>query len=67
MENRRDLNTQDRLKNLGNAIKTLRYKKADEEKLRSYIIEVLKLKNKKCQAKMEKEINENVFFPKKVM
>ena len=42
--NRRNLNTQNRIKKLRNAIRRLRYKKVDKEKIRKYVTSLLVIK-----------------------
>ena len=58
MENRRGLKIQNRTNQLRNAIKRMRYKKSDEEKLKSYFIELSKRKYKNMPAKLENEMKQ---------
>ena len=51
-------NTRDKIKKMRNANEILRYKKADKGKSRIYIIELIKLKNKRNQSKSEIEMKE---------
>ena len=44
MKKRRGLNIQNRIRKLRNAIKGLRFNKADKEKKKHYIIETIRLK-----------------------
>ena len=56
---------EDRTKNLQNANKRLRYRKADGEKIRIHLIELLKSKYRIFQPKMENEIEKFEKFFKK--
>ena len=57
MANRRELNKQNRLKKLGNAIKRQRYIKPDQ-KIRKYLIVLLVLKYRNDPTKLKHEIKE---------
>ena len=58
LKNRHELKIQNSIRKLGNAIKRWRYKKADKEKLRKYVLALLVLRYWNDPTKLKEEIKE---------
>ena len=58
MDIRRELSVQSRLRKLGNATKSLKYKKAEKEEIRKYVIALLVINYRNDPAKLKEEIKE---------